>query len=426
MYLIPGRVTTSTYESYQPASALKMIDKEIQQLLDQYSIALDALEEADSSITTIQAANVLAVRDAVYLSLAEQAYNSGRVLIATFSLDERLRKLAAQITQAVDLAAWRESRTPPPEAWWWNFDKRSVESRFEWLRIGIIIVCFTVCLALVTEISTRFLSGGPDIAASFAVILQSLIATLAIGGALTKQGRQVVEQLLGILKVPKNLWPAFQLGAVLVLVLAFGGLRLSLPTIAVWYNNRGVEYHKLGQLPHAQASYNRAIKLNPDYFEAHYNTGVVFEDLLDYSHARSEYRIAVEGGLDAAFNNLARLYNLDQDYGRAVPLLLSGLDLVMDNEVRYDLLKNLGWARLGQACTTCLIEADDYLRAAIDLNSERPPAHCLLAQVLEAQAGVTDALEEWEQCLKLANARNVDEDIWINMARERLSTRRDQ
>jgi Flp pilus assembly protein TadD len=151
--------------------------------------------------------------------------------------------------------------------------------------------------------------------------------------------------------------------------------------------------------------------------QAHYNLGVLYEDLQQIDKARTEYLAAVQGGLDAAHNNLARLNILGENYSAAVPLLKKGLLLTKDDEVRYDLHKNLGWARLGQARYD---EAIVELQAAIALLPDKAPAHCLLAQVLENRGDQAGAQVEWELCLKLADPLRPDEDTWIGMARQRV------
>jgi len=86
---------------------------------------------------------------------------------------------------------------------------------------------------------------------------------------------------------------------VLALVL---GLRFSLPSIARLYNDWGYGYRQAGRLTSAVDNLKRAISLNPDYYLAHYNLGLVYEDLLDVKSAQAEYQIAVLGGLDGAYN----------------------------------------------------------------------------------------------------------------------------
>ncbi len=82
--------------------------------------------------------------------------------------------------------------------------------------------------------------------------------------------------------------------------------------------------------------------------------------------------------------------------------------------VRTDLYKNLGWARLGQSRYE---EALAALQQAIELEAQAAPAHCLLAQVLEALGDQPTAVDEaWETCLQYGDSSRPDEDLWLGLA----------
>ncbi|GAB4201780.1 MAG: hypothetical protein Fur006_54580 [Coleofasciculaceae cyanobacterium] len=184
------------------------------------------------------------------------------------------------------------------------------------------------------------------------------------------------------------------------------------------YNDRGVENYLASQLPLAVSNFTQALKLDPNFAETHYNLGSLYEDLRNFERARSEYELAMLGGLAAAYNNQARLYILEKDYVAAVDLLFKGLLLAEHDAEKYALHKNLGWARLGQGRYA---EAKAELMAAIDLDSEQAPAYGLLAQALEALGENEDALVAWENCLRYASSYRPDEDTWIGLARLRLA-----
>ena len=335
-----------------------------------------------------------------------------------FQLDSRLKAQGGVIARSVNLAEWRASLNPPKEAWWWFFEPLSPSTnRFDWLWSALAVVFLTISLSLLLDTSSRFLSGGLDAWATFAVVGQSVLAMLAAGGTLTTVGRESFDRILEAIHISRRWRQEIRLGSAILLLLALLVVRSYLPVTAMLYNNRGYASYRNGQFTSAEFDFRRALRLAPDYVEPHYNLGLLYEDLQYYDQAKTEYRIAIAGKLSTAYNNLGRLYVREENYAEAVPLLLAGLDLSQDENVLYDLHKNLGWARLGQKRPA---EADVELRAAIDLAGEQASAHCLLAQLLEAQNDVAGSLAEWEICLKYAEGRNADEDSWIDMARQRL------
>jgi Flp pilus assembly protein TadD len=184
------------------------------------------------------------------------------------------------------------------------------------------------------------------------------------------------------------------------------------------HNDSGVANYLSDHLPLALSDFTKALELDPNFAETHYNLGSVYEDLHDFDRARFEYRLAMLGGLAAAYNNQARLYILEKDYTAAVDLLLKGLKLTEHDAEKYALHKNLGWARLGQERYA---EAKGELLSAIDLNGEQASAYGLLAQALEGLGERENALVAWENCLRYASSYRSDEDTWIDLARQRLA-----
>jgi len=387
--------------------------------LTAYREALDALEQSPHRLDPGTVLAALTVRDGVAHALADKQSDDPADLLAVVELDSRLRKLAGAVVKAVKLADWRTSLQPPPEAWWWSLESAAPPDpadRFGWLWSALAVLCLTASLSLMAEISRRFLSGGPDVWGAFATLSQAALTLLTAGGTLTKAGREAVERILSSLRVPGRFRQEWKLIMAVALLVALLGLWFSLPSIARTYNNWGYQHREAGQLTSALYDLQRAISLNPDYTEAHYNLALVYEDLLDTESARAEYQIAVRGGLDAAHNNLARLYILQDKPSEAVSLLLSGLNRAQDTDVRYTMFKNLGWARLEQKRYD---EAVVALREAVKLEPESAAAYCLLAQALEGQKDAEGAALEWETCLKYASSReSAEEDGWIGQARQ--------
>ena len=386
-----------------------------------YEAALIELENAVENLSNEVILSVLIARDAVQAELTAVTQIPKRKLIAVTQLDGRLKKQARSIAQTVQLADWRASFNPPKEAWWWFLEiPIHPLDRFDWLWSAFQVVFLTGSLSLVVDISSRFLSGGLDVLSSFTVVSQSVLTLLTVGGALTKAGQTAIEQAFLRLGIKQYLWQEIKLGLSALLLLVLIGFRAFLPQIATCFNEWGLEKYIAGEWAIAQSKFERAIGLNPDDAAAHYNLGRLYEDLQDLDQAKAQYRLALRGGLDVAYNALARLSIQNKKYSEAVSLLLKGLEIApeKDDQVRSALLKNLGWARLKQQRYA---EAESNLREAIRLDQKRASAHCLLAQVLEERKGAPkSALKEWEICLRYANSRYPEEDIWIGMAQERI------
>ncbi|NEO45621.1 MAG: tetratricopeptide repeat protein [Moorea sp. SIO4A3] len=398
---------------------------ELYSTLKHYEAALTALEKTDNKPSAEAILRVLIARNIVHEKFADIAHISKDKLIKLVELDSRLKKQAGLITQTVQLADLRTSFHPPKDYWWWFLEAPTHRLDYlDWLWNAVTVTSLTASVSLVVDISSRFLTTSLGFIGSFAVISQSALTLFTAGGILTKAGRTGVEEIISRLGIPKYLWQEVKLVLSGVLLLSLIGFRASLPLISGYVNERGLDNYLEGDWSSAQSNYERALSLNPDNAEAHYNLGSLYEDLQELDKARTQYRLAAQGGLDAAYNELGRLYIQDKKYSQAVSLLLKGLDTVTeaDTETKYALLKNLGWARLKKGRYA---DAETYLREAIEVekNFEKTPAaaHCLLAQVMEKKAP-DNALKQWEMCLGYADPLNPDEDTWVGMARERVDS----
>ncbi|WP_017721942.1 serine/threonine-protein kinase [Kamptonema formosum] len=213
----------------------------------------------------------------------------------------------------------------------------------------------------------------------------------------------------------------FGFGLAGLLLLGFTGIQFAFPQLARRLNALGVENHLANKPGEASSDIKWALKLDPDNTGANYNKGILCEQVLNFDCARSHYQKAALLGSAAAYSQLSRLYiRHDKNFDAAADLLQKGLQLVRDDRVKYSLIKNLGWARLGQGRYA---EAKEHLQAAIQLDSRRVSAHCLLAQVLEAQGETQTALAEWEICRQYADKSKPDEDLWYDLAQQRLAAR---
>jgi tetratricopeptide (TPR) repeat protein len=347
-------------------------------------------------------------------------------------LDETLRKQAGAIAPFTQSADWRASFSPK-EAYWWWFLKASTNpwsDRFDWLWSGVSVTFLTVSLGLMGDIAPRFLTGGPDSFGAFTVSAQSVLTLLVAGGALTKAGQEALKSFLKAINIPEKYW--HELGALgsLIVVCIFFILRQSLPQIGTnFYTNPGIESRRNGDWSSAEEQFKRAIQLNADDAQAHFQLGLLYEDLQLIDQARPQYQLAIQGGIPVATNNLARLNIMKKEYAAAVSLLLKALDTdkkqPLDAKTKYAVLKNLGWARFKQGnypdAEAKLLEAIN-LKSTVKLeNYEIAAPHCLLAQVMEAQKDKKAALTEWKTCNQYANITIPEQDEWAAIAQKRLT-----
>jgi tetratricopeptide (TPR) repeat protein len=426
--------------------------KSISQVLLEYESAIEILESADRQPTSTDVLGVLMKRDALQSLVLKNAelltdFYPEKV-IAIADLDKRLKKQQHVIVKLVKLSEWRAILEPTEKHWWWFFP--SQWDRFDWLWNTLSIAALAVSLSLLINTSTKILSGGATSGTTLVVVGQSFLTLLAGGGALTQAGKEGYEKALIRLHIDKNFWQEISCGLSLLLMCSLFGINYSLPNWAIAVNRNGVENYKNKRIESAKGDFERAIAMRPDYGEARYNLGWLYEEINDLDKAKAQYELAVQGDLQKfdkevnhlkALNNLGRLYILKKEYGTAVLFLNQGIQesestksmtsgensseggvYYSEGGIYYNLRKNMGWARLMQERYA---ESEVQLRSAIALNPKRSFAYCLLAQVVEAKepSNQAIALEFWTKCISYATPRDFSQsegDDWYGLANKRL------
>jgi tetratricopeptide (TPR) repeat protein len=289
--------------------------------VDRYEKAIAAIETPATDKSEELVLDVLTARNAVQAALEDKSQpNPGRLIRAVKELDARLKKQTNYINQVIKLADWQPILNPPQKEWWWLLDPitpKPFRDSFDWLWRAFSLVVLTASLVFIGDISTRLLSGGPDIAGVFGVIVPTVLTLLAGQGALTQNGREGIEYVLTSFKVDKSWWDEL---ICLVAGLLLGSLILcwfSMPRIADHYIKLGHEAYDAGQFIVAENNYNRAIKLNPKNTEVYYALGVLYQGLPDYDKAIEHYKIAWKGNQIKAADELASLYFKQQKYQQA-------------------------------------------------------------------------------------------------------------
>jgi tetratricopeptide (TPR) repeat protein len=403
--------------------------------LEHYEAALKSLDNP-GVIDIEQVLAVLNARDALQKTLKEEKSIPNSRLQKVITLDEHLRNNAERITRTINskradkLQSWRESVQPSTEAWWWRLDNIAPHpwNNWDWLWICLSIAGWTANISLLVNIASRFLGGGVGLLGAAAITLPSILTLLQAGSQFTKTGQEEFDKLLNK-KIPQQYHQEVRLASTLMMSGALVIFWLALPSISDLYNRQGLKKYNDRNLGTAEQHYLRAISLNADNVEAHYNLGNLYEDWQDLEKAKKEYQLAIAGDLPEAYNNLARLYLQEKKYPQAATLLTQGLSLAQKNnsnpEIKYSLFKNLGWVRFEQDRNT---EAENHLQAAVSIvnNPETiqyianpAAAYCLLAQVLEKQKQT--ALAQWQKCAELGSTLNPDEDSWLHIAQQKIA-----
>ncbi len=409
------------------------VNQLLYQAITRYQQILTQIEKANTTPQAEQFFQVLLARDAVQDGLQKGETPPASLLLRLAKLDKHLQKQQARIVRIKDYPYWRKSIQPPDSAWWWHLPipTRRWWTYLNWLWNGLTLVFLAISVSLIVDGIPRFLSGGLDKASVLAVIIPSLLALLT-SGTLTPIGREARSYLFQ--KLNQSLWPLLSLLLSLALALSLMVIhQFFFDDLAVSFHAQGQHFYAQEQWEQALSNYQKAIALDPSYAQAHYELGIVYEELQQFDKAKIEYLLAVRQDNSAdslirlqAYNNWGHLLILKKEYTQAIAPLIEGKN-ALDKEqvktsedfqkVKYALLKNLGWAQLELKNYS---GAKSLLQEAISLNSTRAPAYCLLAQVLEAQAQKDKALKNWNNCVAYADLGRPDEYLWLSIAREEL------
>ena len=420
----------------------------LQVALEYYQNTLNYLEIPHKIIEKEWALEILAARDA----LQKQLDIESQILFSTWSIliaqDRRLKQQAYKITQVLDLAAYRESLLISDQAWWWHLDTRESShllNRWDWLVKTLKLILLGVNFTFIGAIATRFLGGGSGLIEIGGVIFSTFISLLQTQNALTQARQQGFIKLMKRLKIPEYWYEEIQFATTFLIFGILICIFLNFPFFSQYYKQDAYRLQNQASpnLSLAEKQYLKAIALDEDNLDAHYKLATLYEELQDLDNAKKQYLIAAKGGYLDAYNNLAYWYIRENKDGEAIALLEKGKALLAEkdqhldrlNETeklnlavqRYNIYKNLGWARFKQ---NHLEDASINLSIAMGI-VENPATQkyirnpgavfCLYAQVVQKQDKKSiSAQENWQKCLKLSQGKvlNIEEDQWLFEARK--------
>lgn len=357
-------------------------------------------------------------REAMQHSLSEFPCVAAHTLTELADLDRMLSVQAARLTatQETRLKSWCEAAQPQNPNWWWKPDKYFKPNPM-WGLVSLILV--TLAIGFTAEVIRRSVGSGVDL---LNIGAQTLLALLA-GSAFTQFGQELIEKLLarfGVKWRRQPVWKALLAAGALAVAAA---LYLALPALAkIYTNNLGVRFYQEGAVDKAVRSYERAISLDPDYAQAHYNLGTAYESSLELDKATAAYQVALRNDpkFYYAHNNLARLYLLrggEVASANALTVLNTALaQRPPEPAVLYALYKNRAWAHLNLKLYGT---AAEDLKAAFRLQPDGAAAYCLQALLHEAQG--KPAIDDWGNCLANKTGQEAQlEAVWLSTAQEKL------
>ncbi|MEK7450167.1 MAG: tetratricopeptide repeat-containing serine protease family protein [Planctomycetota bacterium] len=155
--------------------------------------------------------------------------------------------------------------------------------------------------------------------------------------------------------------------------------------------NLGDAYKKSGEFPKAIESYKQAIRIKPDYVQAYYNLGNAYYESEDYPKAIESYKQSIRIKPDAdAHCNLGNTYYESGDYPKAIESYKQAIRIKPDYVQAY--------CNLGKA----YYESGDYPKAiesfkqAIRLKPDLADAHYGLGVSYLLISNRNSALEEYK------------------------------
>ena len=160
--------------------------------------------------------------------------------------------------------------------------------------------------------------------------------------------------------------------------------------------NLGDAYKKSGEFPKAIESYKEAIRIKPDYVQAHYNLGNAYRKSGEFPKAIESYKQAIRIKPDyvQAYYNLGNAYYESEDYPKAIESYKQSIRIKPDADAHC----NLG---------NTYYESGDYPKAiesykqAIRIKPDYVQAYCNLGKAYYESGDYPKAIESFKQAIRL-------------------------
>jgi tetratricopeptide (TPR) repeat protein len=169
------------------------------------------------------------------------------------------------------------------------------------------------------------------------------------------------------------------------------------PDYAEAHCGLGAVFFKQGRREEAIREFQAAIQINPNYGEAHYNLGEAYKDngLLDEAIREFQAALQINPDLTGAHYNLGWIYLQQGHPEKAIPELQTALRANPNNA---DAHYQLGLAYFAQGHPE---NAVSEIQAALRINPNLAEAHLELGVIYAMQDRMNDSLHEFQSALRL-------------------------
>ena len=410
------------------------------EILAEYQDVLARVEKSRSHIDKADVLALLLARDEVEAAFNINPDENDSELICLFDVDERLsdldhrlRKLGDLIANTISLDKWRARLNRDEAAWWWQFTPaRKVDSwdRIDWLWDALTLGTLALGASFMVSIISALSVGSLTVAATLSTIAQIGGLAIVSQGALTKRGQEKVRDFMTRFKIAARFQSEVMLIAAALLLLTVYLTHNSLTTV---YLEQGRDAYSQGALNDAELTFLRGLEIEPNNSTFNAELGRIYESLGVLNKAIEQYYLNVQAGGVKGINDLGRTYinwvnpvTRKSDPSLAEAYLQMGLQRANaqaepDQDLRYQLNRNLGWALLKQ---DKFVEAEAHLKMAISIDERIPGnqigggmAYCFLAYVYEQEGKTSAANTEWGNCVVKARPETIHEYRWFSEVR---------
>jgi len=169
------------------------------------------------------------------------------------------------------------------------------------------------------------------------------------------------------------------------------------PNEALLHNISGAFYQAIGRLNESVKSFKKAITINSDYAEAHYNLGFTLQQLGQLEAAMKSYEqaIAIKHAYPNAHNNLGAIHQELGKLDAAIESYEQAITIKPDYADAYNnlgnVLRSLGQMDAGVNC----------LKKAIAIKPDFAQAHNNLGVSFQERSQVDDAVKQYEKAIAL-------------------------